>query len=144
MSPSITSVNANIYFLEGGMVFFRGLYLQHMEVAGPKIKSKRQQSNPSANNQIQAPRVPIVAQWKQTGLISMRMQLWSLASLSGLRIQHCHELGCRSQTRLRSRIAEPRCELQLIFFFFFFSATPAACISSRARDRTWATAAPKP
>ena len=29
----------------------------------------------------------------------MRMQVWSLALLSGLRIQHCHELWC-SQTRL--------------------------------------------
>ena len=29
----------------------------------------------------------------------------SLASLSGLRIQHCHELWCRSKTWLRSHIA---------------------------------------
>ena len=30
----------------------------------------------------------------------MRMQVWSLASLSGLRIWHCHELWCRSQLQL--------------------------------------------
>ena len=49
--------------------------------------------------------VPIVAQQKQTLLISMRMWVWSLAPLSGLRIQCCHELWCRLQKWLRSRIA---------------------------------------
>ena len=29
----------------------------------------------------------------------------SLASLSGLRIQHCHKLWCRLQTQLRSGVA---------------------------------------
>ena len=37
----------------------------------------------------------------RTQLVSMRM--W--APLSGLRIQRCHEPGCRSQTRLRSGVA---------------------------------------
>ena len=36
--------------------------------------------------------VPIVAQWKRIQLGTMRLQVRSLASLSGLRIQHCHEL----------------------------------------------------
>ena len=35
----------------------------------------------------------------------MRMLVGSLASLSGLRIQRCHELWCRSQTQLGSRTA---------------------------------------
>ena len=35
----------------------------------------------------------------------MRMPVWSLALISGLRIWHCWELWCRSQTQLRSRIA---------------------------------------
>ena len=35
----------------------------------------------------------------------MVMWVQSLASLSGLRIQHCSELWCRSQMRLGSRIA---------------------------------------
>ena len=34
----------------------------------------------------------------------MRTQVQSLASLSGLRIQHCHELWCRLQTWLGSDI----------------------------------------
>ena len=42
-------------------------------------------------------RVPVVAQWKWIWLASMRMQVWSLALLSELRIQSCHELWCRSQ-----------------------------------------------
>ena len=39
-----------------------------------------------------------------TRLASM-MRVWSLASLSGLRVRHCHELWCRSKMRLRSGIA---------------------------------------
>ena len=35
----------------------------------------------------------------------MRIRVQSLAPLSGLRIQHCGEPWCRSQTRLRSCIA---------------------------------------
>ena len=38
----------------------------------------------------------------QTQLISMRIQVQSLALLSGLRIRHCHELWCRLQTWLGS------------------------------------------
>ena len=38
-------------------------------------------------------------------LVSMRTQVWSLASLSGLSIWHCSELWCRSPTRLESGIA---------------------------------------
>ena len=48
--------------------------------------------------------VPIVAQWKQTQLVSMR-RVQSLASLSGSRIRCCHELWCRSQTQLGSGVA---------------------------------------
>ena len=49
--------------------------------------------------------VPIVAQWKWTWLASMGTQVWSLASLSGLRIRHCHDLWCRVQIQLRSGVA---------------------------------------
>ena len=42
-----------------------------------------------------------MAQWKQIWLASTR----SLASLSGLRIWHCREPWCRSQTWIWSRIA---------------------------------------
>ena len=50
-------------------------------------------------------RVPIVAQWKQIQLGTMRLQVRSLASISGLRIRRCQELWCRSQTWLGSGIA---------------------------------------
>ena len=46
-----------------------------------------------------------MAQQYQTQLAFMRMQVPSLASLSGLRIQRCRELWCRSRTRLGSGIA---------------------------------------
>ena len=47
-----------------------------------------------------------VAQQKRIQLVSIRMQVRSLAwPLSGLRILCCHDLQCRSQTRLRSSAA---------------------------------------
>ena len=49
--------------------------------------------------------VPIVAQWKPLRLGTMRLWVQCLASVSGSRIQRCHKLWCRSQTRLRSRVA---------------------------------------
>ena len=39
--------------------------------------------------------VPIVAQWKQIRLGTVRLRVPSLASLSGLRIQRCGKLWCR-------------------------------------------------
>ena len=45
-----------------------------------------------------------MVQPKQIRLASVRMQVQSLASFSGLRIQHCCELWCRSQRRLRSSV----------------------------------------
>ena len=41
-----------------------------------------------------------MVQWKQIQLGTMRLQVRSLASLSGLRTQCCFELWCRLQTRL--------------------------------------------
>ena len=49
--------------------------------------------------------VPFVAHQWQTQAASMRMQVWPLASLSELRIQHCCEMQCRLQTRLGSHVA---------------------------------------
>ena len=49
--------------------------------------------------------VPIVVQGKQIPLGSMRTPVGSLASLSGLRIQHCHELWCRLKVQLGSGVA---------------------------------------
>ena len=46
-----------------------------------------------------------MAQWKQIQLGTMRIWVRSLASLSGLRIRHCHELWCMSQMRLRFGVA---------------------------------------
>ena len=46
-----------------------------------------------------------MAQQKLIQLVSVRMQIQSLASLSGLRIQRCRELWCRSQMWLRFHIA---------------------------------------
>ena len=40
----------------------------------------------------------------RTRLVSMRMWVQSLASLSALRILHCHKLECRSQIWLRSGV----------------------------------------
>ena len=50
-------------------------------------------------------KVPVVAQGKWIQLETMRLWVRSLASLSRLRIWHCHELWYTLQTRLRSCIA---------------------------------------
>ena len=49
--------------------------------------------------------VPVMAQQKQIQLGTMRLQVRSLASLSGLRSRRCLELWCRLQMRLVSGIA---------------------------------------
>ena len=49
--------------------------------------------------------VPVVAQWKRIWLASTKTQVRFLASLSGLRIQHCSDLWCRSQTWLGTDMA---------------------------------------
>ena len=49
--------------------------------------------------------VPTVAQEKRIGQVSMRLQVQSLALLSGLRIWFCRELWGRSQTKLGSGFA---------------------------------------
>ena len=46
-----------------------------------------------------------MGQRKQIQLVSMRMRVRSLASLSGLRIRRYHKLWWRLQARLGSRIA---------------------------------------
>ena len=50
--------------------------------------------------------VPVVAQQKQIQPLTMRFQVQSLASFSGLRIRRGCELWSRSQTRLVSHAAE--------------------------------------
>ena len=47
----------------------------------------------------------VVAQWWWMWLVFMRLWVRSLAWISGLRIRHCHELQCRSQTQLGSAVA---------------------------------------
>ena len=46
-----------------------------------------------------------MVQGQQIRLVSIRMWFGSLASLSRLRIRHCHELWGRSQLWLRSHVA---------------------------------------
>ena len=49
--------------------------------------------------------VPAMVQQKWIWLGTMRLPVWSVASLSELRIQRCYELWCRSQIWLRSGIS---------------------------------------
>ena len=43
-----------------------------------------------------------MAQRKRIPLVNMRLRIQSLASLSGLRVQHCCKLWCRLQMQLGS------------------------------------------
>ena len=63
-------------------------------------------------------------------LESMRMQVWSQASLSGLRIQCCHELQCRPKTQL---------DLALLWLWCWLAAT--APIQLLVRELPYATGA---
>ena len=67
--------------------------------------SRSAEKLPAVMNQRMFVRVPIMAQWKWISLVTMRTQVPSLSSLSGLRIWHCHELWCRLQMWLGSDIA---------------------------------------
>ena len=49
--------------------------------------------------------LPIVVKRKRIRLRTMRLQVRSLALLSGLGIWHCHELWWRSQMRLQTCVA---------------------------------------
>ena len=49
-------------------------------------------------------RSSLLAPWLMNPLGTMRFRVRFLASLSGLRIQHCRKLWCRSQTRLRCHV----------------------------------------
>ena len=62
--------------------------------------------------------VPIVAQWKRIQLETMKFRVRSLAVVSGLNIQCCHELWYRSQMWLRSHVAVAMV-LWLLFHFCF-------------------------
>ena len=55
--------------------------------------------------------VPFTAQQKWIWLASMRMQVQSLALLSGLRIQCCHELGPKKHTQKRYRYSNVHCSI---------------------------------
>ena len=54
---------------------------------------------------LEFPGVPVMAQRKKIQLGTMGLRIRSLALLSGLRIQRCGELWCRSQTTLGSCVA---------------------------------------
>ena len=56
-----------------------------------------------------------MAQREWIQLVSMRLRVPSLASLSGLRIRHCHELQHRSQMQLRSGVAVAVATVALIW-----------------------------
>ena len=60
---------------------------------------------PALINYIENMGVPNVAQWKGIHLGTTKLQVGSLALLSGLRIWCWRELCCRSQIRLGSRVA---------------------------------------
>ena len=71
---------------------------------------------------------PIVVQWKQIQLGTMRLQVRSLASLSGLRIQRCRELWLGRRRSL---------DLALLWLWYRLVAT--APIRPLARDPPYAT-----
>ena len=83
-SPGLDSFSRNHFFF----VLFFGSYMR----------------NSSSSIKVVSRGVPVLAQWKQIRLGTMRLPVQSLALLSGLRIRHCCELWCGSQVRLQSHV----------------------------------------
>ena len=72
----------------------------------------------------------------RTSLASMRICVQPLASLSGLRIQHCHKLRCRWQMWLGSLVAAAvgRCSLDHTLLWLWHRLAAAALIQPLAWD----------
>ena len=66
------------------------------------IKKKKQKNKPIKK---WAEGVSVMAQWLMNPTRNHEVEGSMLASLGGVRIQHCHELWCRSQIQLRSQVA---------------------------------------
>ena len=81
---------------------FLGPCLWHMETPRLGVELEFQQELLMEFFKTSDEGVLIVVQWKWIRLVSMRIWVWSLASLNGLRILHCHELWCRSKMQLGS------------------------------------------
>ena len=70
------------------------------------IKSTSLHSDGTRRREEEGREVPVVAQRvKKPNIMSMRRWVQSLASLSGLRIQHCCELQCNLQMQLGLSVA---------------------------------------
>ena len=74
--------------------------------------------------------VRVIAQWKPIRLGTIRLQIRSLASLSGLRIRRCRELWCRS-----------RCGLDLVLLWLWCRLTAVALIAPLAWKPPYAAGA---
>ena len=76
-----------------------------MDVALEKAKRKKKEKKEMGDTERLLGEFPLWLSGLRTQLVSMRMQVPSLASLSGLRIWHCRELWCRLQMWLLSLVA---------------------------------------
>ena len=72
------------------------------QVSSSAGREERNKKRKKKNRKRNSTGIPAVIQRKRIWLASMRTQIWSL---SGLRIWHCHEQWCRSQTWFRSQVA---------------------------------------
>ena len=78
-----------------------------------------------------------MAQRKQIQLLSMRMRVWSQASLSGLRIQCCHELWCTSKIWLGSGVAVAAAPMQPLAWELLYAS--ALSLSNFEREPPYFT-----
>ena len=78
-----------------------------------------------------------MAQQKRAQLVSMKMQVQSLALLSGLSIWHCHKLWCKSQTWLRSCIAVAVAHIQPLARELSYPAGLALKRKEKTKQKTW-------
>ena len=91
-AAGMVNLTMNINVMLGALFMYLSLWDPVVLKRGVLIKHK-------------IPGVTVVVQLKQIWLKTMRLWVQSPASLSGLRIWHCHELWSRLQTQLRSCVA---------------------------------------
>ena len=97
------------YFVDIDKLILKFIYrVKRPRIAQTMLKKNRELILPDLKTYYKSysnQEVPTVVQWERTWVVSMRMQVPSLASLSGSGIQRCCELWCRQQTLLESHIA---------------------------------------
>ena len=103
---TIFSASSTVYCVSfTGLVFSLSLLIRKWKMIIPNIGCGYKDIESISDSKTSVIRVPVVAQWLTSLTSNHEDAVRSLVLLSGLRIQCCCELWCRSQMWLGSRVA---------------------------------------